>query len=266
MSAITTDPANDTRMALCTSSCNDYADGTAVMVGSFFENNRWYNGEIIVVTWGRLSADRKCHIASLYPKTRFLEVNEEVYSSAQIKGSRKWNYVPALRFSIFKLAGYSRIVYVDADAIVLADIRELFDTSAAFGACRLKNGAGMELATIGGFNAGVLTIGAEFLSEQVHDELLRIATSRLWSGNQTVLNMRFAKDVTYLPTAFNTTTDQLTRDSLEAAKILHFIGEEKPWHLGSRISERRIEEVGESLAFKALAIWDEWAAKFTRPQ
>jgi lipopolysaccharide biosynthesis glycosyltransferase len=249
------------RSALCTTLCDDYADGAAVMIKSFFENNTWYTGDIIVLCWGKLSPEQKLRIGSLSPKIEFREIDETQYSKARTDGHRLWNYIPASRFAMFKFAEYDRLVYLDADVVVMGDIRELFETATSFGACRLMPGEGMELRDKGGFNAGVLTIGSEFISEGVHDSLMRIATAKPWSGNQVVLNLRFGENVEYLPHNFNVTTDQLTDITFGTAKILHFVGEEKPWHSTCRISKRRIARLGEPLAARALAVWDHWASK-----
>lgn len=249
------------RQAMCTTLCDDYADGAAVMIKSFLDNNTWYTGDIVIICWGKLSPKQKLRIGSLSPKIRFREIDETQYSKAQIQGHRAWNYVPASRFSMFRLAEYDRLVYLDADVVIMGDIRELFEIPASFGACRLKPGEGMELSDKGGFNAGVLTIGSEFISESVHDSLMLIATAKPWSGNQVVLNLQFGESVEYLSQNFNITTDQLTDDTFGTAKILHFVGEEKPWHSTPRISERRIATIGEPLAARALEVWDHWASK-----
>jgi hypothetical protein len=235
--------------------------GVAVAIKSFLDNNTWYTGDIIVICWGRLSLEQKLRIGSLSAKIEFCEIDEGQYSKARIDGHRAWNYNPACRFSIFWLTRYDRLVYLDADVVVTAGIRELFKTAASFGACRLKPGEGMELRDRGGFNAGVLTIGSKFISEEVHDSLMKIATARPWSGNQVILNLQFGEIVEYISQDFNMTTDQLTDITFDTAKILHFVGEEKPWHSTCRISARRIATIGEPVAARALEVWDHWASK-----
>jgi lipopolysaccharide biosynthesis glycosyltransferase len=246
---------------LCTTLCDDYADGAAVMIKSFLDNNTWYSDEIIVICWGQLSAEQKRRIGSLSQKIIFHEIDERAYSTAKVDGRRKWNYVPATRFAMFKLLGYDRLVYLDADVVVVGDIQELFDTPASFAACRLKLGMGFELRNQGGFDAGVFTVGSEFISEYVHDALVYIATGHQWSGNQVVLNLYFADSVEYLSPIFNVTTYQLTAETFETARIIHFTGAEKPWHPTARFSERRIANIGLPLASRALEVWDYWASK-----
>src|SRR5262245_21000712 len=246
---------------LCTTLCDDYADGAAVMIKSFLDNNTWYTDDILIICWGTLSAEQKLRIGSLSKRIIFHEIDERAYSKAEVDGRRQWNYVPATRFAMFKLLGYDRLVYLDADVVVVGDVRELFDTSASFGACRLKPGMGFELRNQGGFDAGVFTVGSEFISRYVHDALVHIAMVDQWSGNQIVLNLYFADSVDYLSPIFNVTTSQLTNETLDTARILHFAGAEKPWHLTARISERRIANMGLPLASRALDVWDYWAAK-----
>jgi lipopolysaccharide biosynthesis glycosyltransferase len=247
--------------SLCTTLSDGYADGAAVMIRSFLDNNPWYADDIVVICWGKLSEDQKCRIGSLSKQIVFHEIDERPYSTAKTDGRRKWNYGPATRFSMFKLRGYEGLDYLDSDVVVVGDIRELFDTPVSFGACRLKPGFGFELKDQGGFNAGVLTVGPEFISEQTHDALLQIALGHQWSGNQVVLNLYFADRVEYLSPIFNVTTDHLTDETFDTARIVHFVGDEKPWHPTARMSEWRIANISSPLAARALNLWDDWAAK-----
>jgi lipopolysaccharide biosynthesis glycosyltransferase len=247
--------------SLCTTLCDDYADGAAVMIKSFLDNNPWYADDIVVICWGKLSEEQKRRIGSLSTRIVFHEIDEMPYSTAKTDGRRKWNYGPATRFAMFKLRGYDGLVYLDADIVVVGDIRELFDTSISFGACRLKPGFGFELKEQGGFNAGVLTVGSEFISEHVHDALMQIALGHQWSGNQVVLNLYFADKVEYISPIFNVTTDHLTDETFGTARIIHFVGDEKPWHPTARISQWRTANIGLPLASRALGVWDYWASR-----
>jgi asparagine synthetase B (glutamine-hydrolysing) len=244
-------------MALCTTSCDGYIEGTEMLIKTFLSENIWFEGDFVVLCWGNLSEDNKCRIHALYSQTRFIEVDLLQYQDATADGHREWNYIPAVRFEMFSLSQYNRVVYVDSDVVVVKDIRGLFETPISFGACALKPGSGMELRNRGGFNAGVLTVGPEFLTEDIRKELLTIAKSQRWSGNQTVLNLLFEHRVTYLPPSYNVTTDLLTDDNIEKARIIHFIGHEKPWHSGARIGAKLVQKIGPLVANRALQIWDD---------
>jgi lipopolysaccharide biosynthesis glycosyltransferase len=104
-------------------------------------------------------------------------------------------------------------------------------------------------------------VGSEFISEHVHDALMQIALGHQWSGNQVVLNLYFADRVEYLSPIFNVTTDHLTDETFGTARIIHFVGDEKPWHPTARISEWRTANLGLPLASRTLGVWDYWASR-----
>jgi lipopolysaccharide biosynthesis glycosyltransferase len=75
------------------------------------------------------------------------------------------------------------------------------------------------------------------------------------------LNLYFADRVEYLSPIFNVTTDHLTDETFGTARIIHFVGDEKPWHPTARISEWRTANIGLPLASRALGVWDYWASR-----
>src|SRR3954453_7436357 len=92
---------------------DDYADGAAVMIKSFLDNNPWY-ADIAVIGWGKLSEEQKRRVGSLSKRIVLHEIDERPYSTAKTDVRRKWNYGPATRFAMFKLLGYHGLVYLDA--------------------------------------------------------------------------------------------------------------------------------------------------------
>src|SRR4051794_3736868 len=98
---------------------DDYADGAAVMITSFLDNNPLYADDIAVIGWGKLSEEQKRRVGSLSKRIVLHEIDERPYSTAKTDVRRKWNYGPATRFAMFKLLGYHGLVYLDADVVVV---------------------------------------------------------------------------------------------------------------------------------------------------
>jgi lipopolysaccharide biosynthesis glycosyltransferase len=245
--------------ALCSSACDNYAVALQIMIKTFLYHNDWFDSDIFIICWGKLSVGSKQTLSGIYERLFFLEIDPNVYMVTQSAGPRQWDYAPSSRFSMFLQQQYGRVVYLDADTLVLGDLSELFDTRVDFGACRLRPGAGMELRKIGGFNAGMMTVGNRFLNRTTHDELLGIWNSQAWSGNQIVLNKFFAQSLTVFPQHFNLTTDLVNESNLSEARVLHFVGAVKPWQLRDEPAYNALPLKDVGVSRLAFDLWSYWA-------
>lgn len=169
--------------------------------------------------------------------------------------------------SIFE--NYKKILYLDCDIIILADIAELFDCDLggkAIGAARdyfavrdLMHSTVAEwirqidLTRLDSyFNAGVLLMDVEKMRAKGYQDislqwLKQVKAPRC--HDQDVLNHVLKDDVTHLDAAWNSLAwakslgkviwpgempDELYGEhlaSIEAPKLLHYVAPEKPWHL-----------------------------------
>ena len=77
--------------SLCTTLCDDYADGAAVMIKSFLDNNPWYADDIVVICWGKLSEEQKRRIGSLSKKIVFLAACLASYGCLGLLGFKSRN-------------------------------------------------------------------------------------------------------------------------------------------------------------------------------
>jgi len=149
--------------------------------------------------------------------------------------TRDWEINPFYRYEIFTLSEYDKILYIDIDIVILDCLNDIFNQEGDFCAVELAKVTNLAYVPFGqrGFNAGVMLIGRKYLNKDVQLDLINITKSSMYNGNQKPLNFYFTNKVDFLDYKYNLTTDLLTQDRIENAKIIHFIGEQKPWnHLG----------------------------------
>lgn len=162
-------------------------------------------------------------------KNKFIHtINIKKYEGIEFDKQRDWLFSPAYRFEMFKLKGYKSVLYIDADIIALSNFLDIFQTD-KISACslhKITNSFYFE-NKFDGFNAGVMLIPKEFLKAKTTNELIKMCKRKKFNGNQEPLNYYFKDVVNFLPQSYNLTTDLLTIENLETAKIIHFIGLEK---------------------------------------
>ncbi|KAL6594930.1 nucleotide-diphospho-sugar transferase [Neocallimastix sp. 'constans'] len=79
------------------------------MLYSFYKNNNWFNGDILVIHDDE------------YNTSKFSKVNMEFIPK---------KFIPALlKFEIFGLTDYDKVLYIDSDTLVISSIYELFNNS-----------------------------------------------------------------------------------------------------------------------------------------
>lgn len=244
-----------------------YTRPLQILIKSLLHYNKWFDFDFIVFEWGQLSGESKRRLRGCYEKIKFEKIKTKKYRDCVFGGRRTWSFNPAYRYDLFSLRRYDKIVYLDADMLVVDDISGLLEHQVDFAACPLQKGEGMELSRdVGnplkkgrtGFNAGLLVVSKTYLNKRVLRDLVQLTKSRNsphWSGNQVVLNIYFQDRWTPLPQCYNRTTDLFKRDIAEETKIFHFVGESKPWQKGREFSEYHRNKIGLLACRELLAIW-----------
>lgn len=147
------------------------------------------------------------------------------------------------KLEVFNLRHFDRILYLDCDTIVLDDISALWDlrryTGADLYAVRESADMGVQSMALHHLQAGVMVINRRLLGPDVHQRLLRVATSisSYDGGDQGVINrfVRDAPDVTAaeLETCYNVMVlaKKYGRWDIHGRgiRILHFVNRLKPW-------------------------------------
>ncbi|NOT57112.1 MAG: hypothetical protein HOP18_21130 [Deltaproteobacteria bacterium] len=166
-----------------------------------------------------------------------------------------------MNFSRFYLPhiypGLGKVIYLDADVVVRADIVELlhlgslekhvlaavsdgtFDSWAEYLEKDSKHLRHIE-SHQPTFNAGVFVTDLSRWHEQEILEKLegwitrhRLALEDFYFGTQSIMNLAFYRDFQHLPSAWNVQPlgwyDDIPEETLQNGKILHWAGKRKPW-------------------------------------
>lgn len=168
------------------------------------------------------------------------------------------------------LPEYEKLLYLDADIVVMNDLTELLQTDLASCAIAARSFTVMESSLINQrlkresslryFNAGVLLINSRFWEEmsctKYITKIILDESDRLLYADQCALNLFFGDNYKSLPLEWNITRaffesdpDCQTYSSEEASmvknaishpKIIHYTGDYKPWHIQCRHPLRQI--------------------------
>lgn len=198
----------------------------ALVVAHGLCESGWSHEKAILVT-PAVSAEARGRLARAWD--RVLEVPPITVDTAHRKGT---NYT---KLRLWDLAEYDRIVYLDADVVVLGPLEELLD--------RPRYAAAPTMWPPDRFNAGVLVLEPDPGTFEDMSAKIGVLPSTT-GGDQGFLNEYFADWYEgpadhRLPTKFNASStlwwfgpewSRLRRD----LRVLHFNGRYKPWHGGVR--------------------------------
>jgi len=238
------------RTCVCTITDNNFVIGVVTMLYSFFETNKWYDGDVII-----FYSDIICPLSFfnrnkiekqfINKNIKFKKVDESKYES--IMKLKLVRTVPSIfTFEAFEL-DYDRVVYLDADMIVINDVKHLFDISYDLGVTidewktynktpslsKLYHKTGYEE-----FNGGLFSIGKALLNKGIRDKLIEhTKTQKSWKlWDQTILNSYFHENLNqiyYFGSDFNSLkrcfdNSHINRYKKFRPNIIHYVGK-KPW-------------------------------------
>jgi len=174
------------------------------------------------------------HYKQIYSnlKINLKQINTKNYNNLRWTiHNRDWTINPFYRYEIFNLSEYSKILYLDLDILILSELNSVFEYEGNFCAVELAKVTNLTYVPYGqrGFNAGVMLIGKKYLNDCTKEALIQLSQNGVQNGNQKPLNFYFANKVSFLDYKYNLTTDLLTPERIDEAKIVHFIGQQKPW-------------------------------------
>jgi len=227
-------------VALVTTITNNYIPALKVLIASIMKNTS-KNFDIVVIEEEPITEETKQH----FKKFNNVIFKANLFNAPYVKndGRRAWNIKTSNRFSIFLLAEYDKIIFLDADMICYSNIDEIVDNEVKFGAVYhpYPDGYNSKILFDGNnnyrdfnyrnaFNAGLMIIDKCFLNINVVNALLDISSKHAWLGNQGPLNIYFNNKVTLLPSHYFLSTPFIKNiDNIDKIKFLHFGGNKKPW-------------------------------------
>ncbi len=229
-------PQTQTNRRVCAAMVvsDGFMEYVLVFLFSILKHNPGFSHDLIILhsrTFSPLSQANQDRIRTLYPRVTFLMVDEDQY--ARFTPDRRL-FAALLKIEAFRIKNYDTVVFLDTDMLCLGDISYLFELDVPFAACPAGKD-GVKKDTIANtyrrgqnFNSGVMVIGKPYLSERMHQKILRGAKSGP-HADQEILNpfFRFRRiyclDHRYNYNAIFFWTGDKTDDP--GVKILHFAGE-----------------------------------------
>ena len=178
-------------------------------------------------------------------KIEFINVNtlHEYITQKSPNYNTKYSKLSYLRCYFSKILKCDKILYIDADALVVDDISDLwnmsFDDKVLIGVkepgewSKHLSIANMDDKYI---NSGVLLMNLKAIREQqLDDKMINLLnTNWYWYPDQDVINIVCKDKIKYVSNVYNSTE---TTGIVDNAKIIHYIRERKGWIKTSSRSE-----------------------------
>jgi lipopolysaccharide biosynthesis glycosyltransferase len=115
---------------ICTITNDDFVEGCITMIYSFLKNNKWFNNDIVILysdNYSPLSTKSKNKISKIYKNIKYKHIDDSIYNKLVDYSGIPTKFIPPLiKFEIFNLTEYNKVLYIDSDALVINDIYELF--------------------------------------------------------------------------------------------------------------------------------------------
>lgn len=243
----------------------DWAEYIPIQIHALLTTNPWVENIILVYPFDKVSPDFAIKlddiIENLYqpdlykftpnkpPCFREWAINRKIptistynastFPKCNVRG--RFTQATMYRLLLPTICAGRRVLYLDADTLVVGDIKELYDyplkqTQIIAGVkdSGIKPTHKYKLGIRDGIyiNAGVILFDfsnqAFTNPEPVHKDWLKIAQTRSFSCNdQDIINMTCRHCIATVPSKFNVSSS--TSLDLKDARIIHFAGPKQPW-------------------------------------
>jgi hypothetical protein len=248
-------------MCLATVTTSGYHQWTMVMVHSFLKSNPWFDGDIVLIT-NELSSDERSRF-SIFSSVSFREPSERLTGAIEKLVKKKpgfTNLVPMFwSLELFNLTGYSKVLFLDSDMLVVNSLREVFEKPEALCACAEScwyQGKGRRVDTYEAvitandpalfiekpINSGFVLVGERWITPEIYDGLIGMINPELWENkgtlhaDQLILNLFFQGRFTLLDARYNfrpvNASVMMDKEGigLEDACVIHYFRQYKPWN------------------------------------
>lgn len=240
------------KYCICSITDNNFVIGLVTMLYSFLKHNKWYDGDIVIFYSEYIAPlsffnQNKIQKMFINKSIKFYKIDESKYDIImKMKMSRT---APSIfTFEAFEL-DYDRVVFLDADMIILKEIKPLFEINSVLGITYdnwLKYQNRPTLSKLihkkegyEEFNGGLLSIGRSFLKNGIRDKLIEHTKTRTsWpTWDQTILNSYFhgtMDSIYYFSSTYNSlkrcfSNRNFYKFDIYRPCIVHYVGK-KPWN------------------------------------
>ena len=210
--------------------CNkEYLIGFEVMLKSLIDNNpRVINDNLpFVIITNDLNPEDLVTSRKIYNNIHIKRFDESKYSQIEELKKQQMAFGDYVKYEIFSLTEFKKIIFLDSDTIILGNIDYLIDFKESFGCVR-------ELF-IDQYNTGVMVIGNEYLNPKITEDLINLTnvygiTEHL---DQDIINNYFIDVITPIPLEYNYLkiySKQIFQNTglPDYVKIIHYVVK-KPW-------------------------------------
>ena len=170
-------------------------------------------------------------------RIQFINVNKlkEYIIKESPNYNTKYSKMSYIRCYFSKILNENKVLYIDADAIVVDDIKELWNTNLNNYAIAGVKEAGEWSKHLGiegmddkYINSGVLLMNLDFIrKEKLDDKMIDLLNKNFYHyPDQDVINTVCIDKIKYLSNIYNSTE---TTGMVDNAKIIHYIRERKGW-------------------------------------
>lgn len=217
------------RIALATMMDDNFLIGFKAFIKSFLYHNPWFDYEFLILDVG-LSENSKAEIKEYYKNVLFRKIDYDKYREVNFERTNKKLQKTYYTLDVFNQCDFDRIVFIDMDTVVLADISFLFECPAGLAAVQAYDFKQDKMRQ--SINSGVFVVNREYINGDTYRRLIRIARRGYAMPDQKVINKFFNDKIDFLPKAYNVEKRMLHtqdfKDDLIDIKILHFVAS-KPW-------------------------------------
>lgn len=180
-----------------------------------------------------------------YEQVEFININnlEEYIKPTSPNYKTKYSKMSYIRCYFTKLLKCDKLLYIDADALVIDNINKLWniDINDYALAGVKESGEWSRHLGIDGMddkyiNSGILLMNLKYIREHKLDDIMidLLNKNKYWFPDQDVINIVCKDKIKYISNVYNSTETIGFRDD---AKIIHYIRERKGWVVGSPKSE-----------------------------
>ena len=231
------------------------------MINSFLRNNKWFDGDVIILC-ENLPDDLKDYF-TVFKNVKFISPTVHLKQKLDVlcKAIPGFYKIIAQFYSleIFHLSGYKKILFLDSDMIAIKDLSGIFERAENFITCRencyyrdavrnifsydaVKESTKNPDVLTDTFNSGFMLIDSNIISDENYQNLLEMITPELWTNKNTfhadqlVLNLYFRNKYILEDSRYNYRPKiapyilQKENVDLNDAIIIHFMRQFKPWN------------------------------------
>ncbi|XP_026056640.1 glycogenin-1b isoform X1 [Carassius auratus] len=227
--------------AFVTLATNDsYARGAMVLGKSL--RNHTTSKKLVVLIGPHVSDQSRAVLRKIFDEVRLVDVLDSGDTAHLAMMKRPDLGVTFTKLHCWTLTHYSKCVFMDADTLVVSNIDELFD--------REELSAAPDPGWPDCFNSGVFVFRP---SNETYGKLLQYCTEHgsFDGGDQGVLNGFFSDWATadinkHLPFIYNMSSIAIYtylpafKQYGANAKVVHFLGQTKPWSYTYNLTQRRV--------------------------